>query len=211
MGVAFEFSAEPRTDVGKSASRRLRRNGRLPAVLYGGDRDPEALSLELEQVLRAQGQESLYSQILQLKIGSRTERVVLREIHRHPWKPVILHMDLQRIKADEKIRVHVPLHFLNEANAIGVKQQGGIVSHFKIEVEVFCLPLNLPEFIEVDLTDLELGQSIYLSQLPLPQGVELVELSHAPEHDVPVVAIHGRKGVEEEGEKEAESGEGVAS
>jgi large subunit ribosomal protein L25 len=212
MSVAFELHAEPRHDIGKGASRRLRRQGQIPAVLYGGGQPPQPLALEHRQVLQALENETFYSHILQIHIGSRTERAILRDLQRHPYKPAILHMDLQRITADEKVRVHVPLHFLNEANAIGVKQQGGSISHFKIEVEVSCLPKDLPEFIEVDLANLVIGESLFLSQLKLPDGVEIVELAHDPEHDVPVVSIRGQKaGGEEIGEAGTTPGEGTAS
>jgi large subunit ribosomal protein L25 len=203
MSVAFELNAEPRNDAGKGASRRLRRTGRVPAILYGGGQAPEPLSLEQRELLRGLENEAFYSQILQINIGSRTERAILRDLQRHPYKPTILHLDLQRVTADEKVRVHVPLHFLNEATAIGVKQQGGIVSRLRIEVEIACLPKDLPEFIEVDLAKVELGEAVHLSDLKLPEGAEVVELSHGPEHDVPVVSIHGHRGGPEEGEEGA--------
>ena len=191
MSVAFELNAELRHDKGKSASRRLRRQGRVPAVLYGADKAPETLSFSQYDLLHRLENEAFYSHILQVNIGSRKEQAILRDLQRHPYKPMILHMDLQRITADEKVRVHVPLHFINEDIAIGVKQQGGVISRFRIEVEVSCLPKDLPEFIEVDLADLPIGEAIHLSELKLPAGVEIVELS--AEHDVPVVSIHGQR------------------
>lgn len=207
MSVAFELIAESRGDVGKGASRRLRRAGRIPAVLYGGGQPPESLSLEHRAVLRALENEAFYSHILQIRLGSRTEQAILRDIQRHPYKAAVLHLDLQRVTADEKVRVHVPLHFLNEASAIGVKQQGGAISHFRIEVEISCLPKDLPEYIEVDLSELKLGESIFLSELKLPAGAEIVELSHGAEFDAPVVSIHGQRGgEEEEGGTEAGTG-----
>ncbi len=196
MSVAFELNAEPRHAVGKGASRRLRRQGRVPAVLYGADKASETLSFVQYDILHQLGNEAFYSHILQVNIGSRREQAILRDLQRHPYKPMILHMDLQRVTADEKVRVHVPLHFINEDIAPGVKQQGGAISHFRIEVEVSCLPGDLPEFIEVNLAELPMGEAIHLSQLKLPAGVEIVELS--AEHDVPVVSIHGQRAEVEE-------------
>lgn len=204
MSVEFVLNAEPRSDTGKGASRRLRRQGRVPVVLYGGDKQPEALSCELREILKQLDNEAFYSHILQINLGSRVEQVILRDVQRHPFKPVVLHMDLQRVSADAKIRVHVPLHFLNQETARGVKQQGGLVSHHLIDVEVSCLPKDLPEFIEVDLADLGLGESIHLSELKLPGGVEIAALTHGSEYDVPVVSIHhARRTAVEEAEAEA--------
>jgi len=202
MNATFELNAEPRQDVGKGASRRLRRQGKLPAVIYGGDRAPEALTLVQHEVMRQLDNEAFYSHVLQVNIGARKEQAILRDLQRHPYKPMILHIDLQRIKADEKVRVHVPLHFLNEEDAHGVKQQGGTITRFRIEVEVACLPKDLPEFIEVDLVNLQMGEAIHLSELKLPAGVEIVDLT--PEHDAPVVSIHGYKTPTEEAEAGAE-------
>lgn len=207
MSVDFELNAEPRNAIGKGASRRLRREGRIPAILYGGGQQPESLSLEHREVLKQLDNEAFYSHILTINLGSRVERAILRDLQRHPFKPTVLHMDFQRITADEKLRVNVPLHFLNEGHARGVKQQGGVISHLLIDVEVSCLPKDLPEFIEVDLADLGLGESIHLSELKLPEGVEIVQLSQGPEHDVAVVSIyHSRTAsAEEEGEAGGEA------
>ena len=192
MNDSFELKAEPRQDVGTGASRRLRRQGKLPAVLYGGDKAPENLALVQNEIMHQLENEAFYSHVLQVNIGgTRKEQAILRDLQRHPYKPTILHMDLQRIKADEKVRVHVPLRFLNEENAPGVKQQGGSITRFRIEVEASCLPKDLPEFIEVDLLNLHMGEAIHLSELKLPAGVEIVDLT--PEHDEPVVSIHGYK------------------
>ncbi|MEZ5583141.1 MAG: 50S ribosomal protein L25/general stress protein Ctc [Candidatus Competibacteraceae bacterium] len=209
MTVDFELNAETRDARGTGASRRLRRQGRLPAIIYGGGKPPEAITLSHQQVLRQLANEAFYSHILTIQIGSRKERAILRDLQRHPFKPTLLHMDLFRVTADQKLRAHVPLHFINEQIAIGVKLQGGSVSHQRIEVEVSCLPDALPEFIEVDLANLEIGESIQLSELQLPPGVELVELSGGVEHDAPVVSIQGRRSDSEAQEGE-ESGEGSA-
>jgi large subunit ribosomal protein L25 len=199
MSDSFELNAEPRQDVGKGASRRLRRQGKFPAVMYGGDKAPENLTLVQHEIRRQLENEAFYSHVLQVNIGgTRKEQAILRDLQRHPYKPMILHMDLQRVKADEKVRVHVPLHFLNEENAPGVKQQGGSITHFRIEVEVSCLPRDLPEFIDVDLINLHMGEAIHLSELKLPAGVEIIDLT--PDHDEPVVSIHGYKAPTEEEE-----------
>ncbi|MEE4378473.1 MAG: 50S ribosomal protein L25/general stress protein Ctc [Candidatus Competibacteraceae bacterium] len=203
MTLAFELTAETRDDRGKGASRRLRRQGRIPAIIYGGGQPPEAITLNHQQVLRQLANEAFYSHILQVNVGSRTEQVILRDLQRHPFKPTLLHMDLFRVTADQKLRVHVPLHFINEQTSVGVKLQGGIVSHLRIEVEVSCLPKALPEFIEVDLAQMEVGDSIHLSELQLPPGVELVELAAGTEHDGPIVSIQGQRSGSEEEEGEA--------
>lgn len=209
MAVSFEINAESRADFGTNASRRLRRQGRVPAVLYGGNGEPEALSLESREILRHLDKEAFYSQILQVNIGSRKERAVLRGLQRHHYKPLVLHMDLQRVSEDEKVRVHVPLHFINQENAVGVKQQGGTISHQRIEVEITCLPKDLPEFIEVDLKNLAMGENIYLSGIKLPDGVEIPELTQGPEYDVAVVSIHSLKGGSTAADSEEESDSGV--
>lgn len=208
MSVEFELQAEPRPDVGKGASRRLRRQGLLPAVLYGGGQPPEALSLQHNEVRQQLANEAFYSHILNVNIGARTEQAILRDLQRHPYKPAILHLDLQRVSAHEKLRVHVPLHFVNEDICRGVKQQGGSISHHRIEVEVSCLPKDIPEFIEVDLIEVGIGEAIHLSELSLAAGVEIVELGYGPEYDVPVVSVHGFKPAAEEGM--AEAGEAAA-
>ncbi len=201
MSVSFELNAKPRPDVGKGASRRLRRQGKVPAVLYGAGKEPETLTFEQHEVLRQLQNEAFYSHILQVNVGSRKEQAILRDLQRHPFKPAILHMDLQRVTADAEVRVHVPLHFSNEDIAPGVKLQGGAVGRFRIEVEVSCLPKDLPEFIDVDLANLHMGETLHLSELKLPAGLTLVELAHGgPEQDALVVNIHGHKAVTEEEE-----------
>lgn len=206
MSVDFVLNAEPREGRGKNASRRLRREGRVPAVLYGGGQAPESLSLEQAQIKQQLGNEAFYSHILQINIGSRQEQAILRDLQRHPFKPLALHMDLQRVTADQEIRVHVPLHFVKESSARGVKEQGGVVSHLMIDVEVSCLPGNLPEFIEVDVANLGMGESIHLSELKLPAGVEIVQLAQGSEYDVPVVSIHHARTAAAEEEAEGEEG-----
>ncbi|MEJ2687486.1 MAG: 50S ribosomal protein L25/general stress protein Ctc [Gammaproteobacteria bacterium] len=206
--VSFELVAEPRNDTGKGASRRLRRAGRVPAILYGGGQEPQALSLDHNLLLQQLDHEAFYSHILDVQLNGQTQKAVLRDLQRHSTKStVVVHVDLQRVSETEAINVHVPLHFIGEEVAPGVKQGGGIVSHETIEVEVSCLPKDLPEFIEVDVSDMNAGDALHLSDLKVPAGVTLVELSRGAEHDLPVVSIQLRRGAVEE-EAEGEAGEG---
>jgi large subunit ribosomal protein L25 len=201
MSDSFDVTAQPRADKGKGASRRLRRAGLVPAVVYGGRQEPEMISLNHNELVHQLEQESFYSQVLNLKVeNSATSKVVLKDLQRHPSKPFILHADFQRVSADEKIRMVVPLHFDNESSAKGVKA-GGAVSHNLTEVEITCLPKDLPAFIAIDMAPLDIGDMVHLSELPLPSGVEL---AHAPDPDVPVVIVHGaRPDISEEPEEEA--------
>ncbi len=207
MEASFEFEAEVRSQTGTRAARRLRRELKVPAVLYGGEEQPLPLVLPKPQVDKNLEQEAVYSHILTLKIaGQEPVQAILKEVQRHPSKESVLHLDFQRIYADEEIRVHVPLHFINEETSVGVKK-GGIVNHHLVEVEVACLPSQLPEFIEVDLAALDVGESIHLSELKLPEGAKVVELLHGT--DAAVVSIlpprieAGGEGEEAEGEEEA--------
>ena len=191
MKTSFELAVEFRDDQGKGASRRLRRSGKVPAILYGGSEGPRALSLDQTRLLLLLDNERFYTTILSLRAGDETQPAVLKDIQRHPWKTQILHLDLQRVRDDEKIRMRIPLHFVNEAASLGVKTQGGQVSHLRNDVEVLCLPKDLPEFIEIDLIDLGIGQIVHLSELKLPEGVELPELVHG--NDAPVASIHAQR------------------
>jgi len=186
----FEVTAEVRQDQGKGASRRLRRAGKVPAIVYGAGKEATSLTLRHSEMLRHLEHEAFYSHILSLKIGDQVEQVVLKDLQRHPAKPIIMHADFMRVSESEKIIMHIPLHFLNETACVGVKQGGGVVSHQMVEIEIRCLPKDLPEFISVDLLNLQLGQIIHLSELTLPAGVEIPALAHGAEHDLPVVTIH---------------------
>jgi len=206
MSAKFEVNAQLRQDAGKGASRRLRRQGLVPAIVYGTDQEPEMISLVHNELVRHLGYEAFYSQVLELKVGHKTEEVVIKDLQRHPAKPFILHVDFQRIRALEKIRKTIPLHFLNEDNAKGVKL-GGMVSRKLTEIEVICLPRDLPRNVEIDLLEMEIGDIVHLSEIPLPQGVTL---ARAPDPDVPVVIIHGAQiHDEEEAEAGDEEGEGT--
>jgi large subunit ribosomal protein L25 len=218
MAISFELNAESRTDKGKGASRRLRHAGKVPAIIYGGGKDPESLAVSQNELQRNLQNEAFYSHILTVKVDGKETQAILRDLQRHPSRPIILHMDLQRINAAEKLKTHVPLHFIGEDTAPGVKA-GGLVSHDLTDVLIECLPKDLPAFIEVDISALDIGDSIHLSGLTIPEGVTLVELARGEGHDLGVVSIHVKRVVEEveeapieaaaegEGEGEAEPGE----
>ena len=198
MSITFELKAEPRSDLGKGASRRLRRAGQVPAILYGGGQEPQPLVLNHLDVLNQLKNDAVYSHVLTLKVGDRVESAVLRDMQRHPFKPTILHLDFLRVSADRELRVHVPLHFIHAEASPGVKVQGGVVSPVLVDIEITCLPQNLPEFIEVDLSGLGLGDAIHLSALKLPDGVELAtHVAPGSETDAIVVSIHHAHGGEE--------------
>ncbi len=196
MKTSFELAAEFRTTQGKGASRRLRHAGQVPAVIYGGGQEPKSLSVDHRKLLLLLENERFYSTILNVKIGNAAQAAVLRDVQRHPAKNAVVHLDLQRVVETEKLRMRIPLHFIGEAVAVGVKAQGGIISHQQADVEVLCLPKDLPEFIEVDVSELALNQTIHLSNLKVPGGVELVELSGG--RDLPVVSIHAPRAEEPE-------------
>jgi len=183
----FEISAEKRDVKGKGASRRLRRDGKVPAVMYGAGKDAVSLTLDHNSLYHQVKNEAFYSSILTVKIGKDVEQAVLRDIQMHPYKPRIAHMDLQRISATEKLHIKVPLHFINQDIAPGVKLQGGLISHLMSEVEVNCLPKDLPEFLTVDMGEIALNQSVHLSDLKLPDGVALSALTHG--NDLAVATI----------------------
>lgn len=198
----FTLNAQARTDLGKGASRRLRRNaGLIPAVVYGGEKAPQSLTLELREISKLLENEAAFSHVITLNVGAAKETVLIKALQRHPSKGFVMHADFQRVVAGQKLTAHVPLHFINEATAVGVKVGGGEISHVIAEVEVSCLPKDLPEFIEVDLAKVELGQIVHLSDLKLPKGVELVQLAHG--NDLAVANIHASRVVKEEGEGEA--------
>jgi len=205
MSASFIVNAELRSDQGKGASRRLRETGRLPGILYGAHKEPTMISLSHNEITRHLEDEAFYSNLLTLNLGGNQETVVLKDLQRHPSKPFILHADFQRVQADEKIRLHVPLHFINEAKCPGVKA-GGKVSHQLTDVEISCLPKDLPEYIEVDMSEMQVGDALHLSQLKLPAGVEYPSTEG---EDYIVVNIHTGHGggEEEEGEEGAPSGE----
>ncbi|KAB7623787.1 50S ribosomal protein L25/general stress protein Ctc [Alkalilimnicola sp. S0819] len=206
--IELKLDAEKRTDLGKGASRRLRRAKKIPAIVYGGGKDAVAITLAAQQVLRLAEEEAFYSQILELKIDGKAEQVVLKDMQRHAFKPLIEHLDLQRVVKGQKMVMHVPFHFLNAESAKGVKLGGGRVNYAMIELEVECLPQDLPDNIEVDLADMDIGDILHVSDITLPKGVVSRILEQGAEHDQPVVSIRPpRGGVGDEGE--GEEGEGA--
>ncbi len=198
MAKTHELSVELRKDEGKGASRRLRRAGSVPAIVYGGGKlDPVSIQMAHKDVYMATQTEWFYSSILDLNLGGDIQKVLLRDMQRHPFKQQILHLDFLRINENEAIRVRVPLHFLNQETSPAGKTGGAYVMHEVTEVEISCLPKDLPEFIEVDLADLKVDDVIHLSSLKLPKGTEIPELSLGKEHDIAVVSAKlGRAEVE---------------
>jgi len=196
MATKYELAAEMREDLGKGASRRLRRQHLIPAVLYGAGRPAWSLNLKENQLMRNLQEEGFYASIINLTLDGKEQKVFLRDLQRHPSKPFVLHVDLQRVRDDVEMTVVIPLHFMNEETAYGVKMEGGLISRNLSDIEISCLPGNLPEYIEVDLEDLKLGESIHLSGLKLPEGVVSTELSHGEDHDHAVVSIVKPKAAE---------------
>ena len=203
MSEQFDLIAEIREDQGKGASRRLRREGKVPAIIYGAGRPPRQLAFDHNRVIQQLENESFYSSVLNIKVGDKSQAAIVKDIQRHPSRRLIMHMDFQRIVEDEKIRMNVPIHFINEDIAVGVKQGGGAVSHLMNDVEVSCLPRDLPEYFEVDVAGLGLNEMLHLSDLKLPEGVEIPELAQGPEHDHAIVSIHVIKQRAEAAEGEA--------
>jgi len=206
MAISFELEAETRTDLGKGASRRLRHRGLVPAVIYGAGGEPRSLQIAQNKLLRHLDDEAFYSHVLVVKIDGKAEQAVLKDLQRHPSKPIILHMDLLRVSATEKLRMNVPLHFVGAETSPAVKLGGGVVSHNMVDVEVSCLAKDLPEFIEVDMSSMEIGQSLHLTDLVMPDGVEIVVLAQGTDHDQPIAAIHAPRGGGDEDEGEAVEG-----
>jgi len=208
--MAIEINAETRTDMGKGASRRLRHEEKIPAIVYGSG-DPKSLTIDLREIRPHVDNEVFYASIVGLKIdGKKTaEKVIVRDIQHHPYKVDVMHVDFQRVDAKKKMHMHVQLHFIGEEASPGVKA-GGLVSHVVNEVEVICLPKDIPEFIEVDISALETGGSIHLTEMKMPKGVELVALTHGDEnHDTAVVSIHAPKVVIETDEAVTAADEGA--
>ncbi|MCQ3828271.1 50S ribosomal protein L25/general stress protein Ctc [Microbulbifer elongatus] len=205
----FKLNANVRSDEGKGASRRLRREeAKVPAVIYGGEAEPQSIALLQKDLFKALESEAFFSSVITLSVDGKDETVILRDLQRHPAKAILLHADFQRVSADTKVHVKVPMHFLNEDTCKGVKA-GGIVSHTLNELDINAPASKLPEFIEVDLADLELDGTIHISDIKLPEGVESVDLAHGEDHDLVVASVHKPRGaVEADAEAEGEeSGE----
>ena len=206
MSDDFDLIADIREDQGKGASRRLRHEGKVPAIIYGAGRPPRALVFDHNRVIQQLENESFYSSVLNIKVGEKSQAAILKDVQRHPAKPIVMHMDFQRIVEDQEIKMSVPLHFIGEDVAPGVKQGGGAVSRLMNEVEVVCLPKHLPEFIDVDIAELELDEMLSMSDIKLPEGVSIPALAQGPEANRPIVSIHIIKEVVIEEEEELEEG-----
>ncbi len=203
MRISFELSAEPRNDQGKGASRRLRHSGKVPAILYGAHVEPTRLALEHHKLLALVSDEKFFSSIISISVGAQKQPVIVKDVQMHPARNAVVHVDLQRVLENEKIRLHVPIHFKGEASAPGVKTQGGVVSHHMADMEVVCLPQDLPEYIELDLSAMNLNDSLYLNEVKVPAGVTISALAHGA--NPPVVSIHAPRVAEPEPTAEAEA------
>ena len=206
MSDIFELNAEARDDTGKGASRRLRRLAdQIPAILYGGDKAPQPLTLIRKDLEHALENEAFYSHVLTLHVGKKKEKAILKDLQRHPAKDLVMHADFLRVRDDVKIKVNVHIHFLNEEECAGVKDEGGIIQHSENDIEVSCLPADMPEYIEVDMLDVVIGQMVRLSDVTLPEGVESVALSHGEDFDLSIASVLTRKAEVEEEEEALEA------
>ena len=207
----YELSAELRELKGTGASRRLRREaGKTPGIVYGGEKEPTQVTLVLKDLNKAFEDEGFFSHIIKLNVAGTTETVLVKDVQRHAYKPVVLHVDFQRVSNSTVIKQHIPLHFINEETCKGVKLQGGKVTHTVNDVMVICEAGNLPEFIEVDLKDAEVGTTLHLSDLKLPAGVEILELTHGSDHDSAVVSVDVPKGASAADEEDGAAEEAAA-
>jgi large subunit ribosomal protein L25 len=187
--MAIEVTAIPRGVQGRGASRRLRHGGRVPGILYGGDKPAENIELDHNELAQHLKHESFHASILSLSVNGTKQQVLLRDVQMHPWRAQVLHVDFQRVARDRKIHMKVPLHFKNADSAPGVKTGGGTVNHVLTELDIICLPDDLPEFIEIDLSNLQLGSSIHLSEISLPKGVESSQLRSGDDAVVVTIVV----------------------
>ena len=207
MSDEFIVNAELRADQGKGASRRLRRlENKVPAILYGVDgKDPVALSLKDNEIKKSLTNEAFYSHILTIQYDGKEESAILKDLQRHPARGDVMHTDFLRVTKDQAIHVNAPLHFINEDTCKGVKLGGGTISHQMVEVEIICLPGDLPEYIEVDMLDVDVETIVHLSDLVLPKGVTIAALQHGEDHNLPVASVHKAKGASDDDADEAET------
>jgi len=209
--VDFNIIAEARSDVGKGASRRLRHAGKVPGVIYGSGEDPMPLTVAHNDLAHHLEHEAFYSHILTVTVDGKAQKAVLKDLQRHPSKPKVLHVDFLRVGESDVIHMQVPVHFINEETSVGVKA-GGLVSHLLTTIEITCKAGNLPEYLQVDLSDLNVGESLHLSDIKMPNDVQITALTHGEDHDLPVVSIHAPKGGGTEEEEAVETGgEGEAA
>jgi len=195
MRISFELAAEFRDGQGKGASRRLRHAGRVPAILYGGHVEPRAITLDHQKLMTLIDNEKFYSSIINLAVGDKKQAAIVKDLQMHPARNAIVHVDMQRVSENEKIRIHIPIHFKGEAASPGVKTEGGVVSHRIADIEISCLPKDLPEFIELDLSGMHINESKHLSDLPLPAGVTIPSIAKG---NATVVSIHPPRAEEPE-------------
>ncbi|GAB3310993.1 50S ribosomal protein L25/general stress protein Ctc [Haliea atlantica] len=195
MSDQFELYAEVRDDMGKGASRRLRRHAeKVPAIVYGGEKAPKAVSLIRKDLEKALENEAFFSHVLTLKVGNDVEKAILKDLQRHPAKGFLMHADFQRVNENVAIKVHVPIHFLNEESCHGVKMQGGMIQHQETDIEVSCLPKDIPEYIEVDMAAVKSGEIVHLTDVKLPAGVTAVALTLGEDHDLAIASVVPPKG-----------------
>jgi len=206
----FTLNLTSRSDLGKGASRRLRHTNNIPAVIYGGGIDPQSLQMNHDEIMRALEDEAIYTSIIDVNIDGKVTKAVFKDIQRHAYKPKVLHLDFLRVSANEKIHMHIPIHFLGEENAPGVKASGQ-VNHNLSDIEVICLGKNLPEFLELDVSAMNMGDTLHLSDIKLPEGVVSAELQHGAAHDQPVVAIHKSRATLDESDDAPEAPEEPAA
>ena len=212
MSTNFTINAKSREDTGKGASRRLRRlTGEVPAIIYGGKKDAEKISILHKDITKALENDAVYSSIISLSIDGKAEDTIIKDIQRHPAKQIILHMDFLRVSKTTKLQTRVPLNFINEDTCVGVKLGGGLIAHTMTDIEVSCLPKDLPESIDVDMTEVDVGQIVHLSDLTLPNGVESVSLSQGADYDLTVATVNKQKAVEIDEPIESESSEDTSA
>ena len=214
MSDMFELSAELREDKGKGASRRLRRLAdQIPAIIYGGNKDPQPLTMIRKDLEKALENEAFFSHVLTITVGSDTQKAILKDLQRHPAKNRVMHADFLRVDENTAVKVNVPIHFINEEKSHGVKMEGGIVQHQVTDIEVSCLPGDIPEYVEVDMLEVKIGDIIHLSDIPLPEGVTSVALALGEDHDLAVASIIAPRGAAEEEIEEAaeDTGEEAAA
>lgn len=203
----YQLHGELREANGKGAARRLRREGMIPAVLYGAGKDTVSIKLDANDVHKRLKNEAFFSHILDVKVGSEDTQAVLKALQRDPATDFVTHMDLLRVSSSQEITMHVPLHFVDEDTCPG-KKAGGVINHLLVDLEISCLPNDLPEYIDVDMSEMDIGDSLHLSQLVMPRGVTLLALAQDPEHDQPVVSLQHSQKFDEEEEEEALLAEG---
>ncbi len=212
MSDAFELHAEVREDKGKGASRRLRRLAdQIPAIMYGGDKDPQPLTVVRKDLEKALENEAFYSQVLTITVGGDAQKAILKDLQRHPARDRVMHADFLRVDDKTVVKVNVPIHFLNEETCYGVKMEGGIIQHQETDIEVQCLSGDIPEYIEVDMKELHTGDIVHLSDITLPEGVTSVALALGEDHDLAIASVIAPKGggAEEEEVEAASEEEGA--